>query len=301
MKITPSCTACIILKRSVELEQMYSDENNQERLSVLRELLEAMGLYIGPDIEVAELATVSFRRMKTLSPHVVKFYETLIDTVGRQARRRAERIAEIVSGKKPEEALPTLLRAAALASGYKPLPVHWRLLEEPPLEVELASVRLGIDHTENAVEYLKRIGREGGTVYYVFATVYELPYDINVVSKLREEFGIKIVGVVRSERYEDYVTLRDLDNMGYTDSLDDIVEIDGDQAVPMAEESQHVIELLNDASLVVVKNDIPTLYFKNNPLRVPILYLFTAYCPVLAKAFNVHEGSVNIVLENVHL
>jgi hypothetical protein len=95
----------------LELESIFGDEENNTRLSIMRELLEAISLYIGPDIEATELATVSFRRLKSLAQQIVELYETMVETSIRMSIERAKDIKKAVEDKNISEALEFLLAA----------------------------------------------------------------------------------------------------------------------------------------------------------------------------------------------
>jgi uncharacterized protein with ATP-grasp and redox domains len=130
-------------------------------------------------------------------------------------------------------------------------------------------------------------------VYFLFASAHELPYDAVLVEKLSEE-GIKVVGVVRRERFEDYAVASDLDRVGISNSLDDIVEIEA--AAAPSEDDGHVVARMNASPFVIVKGGLQSLYFHNNPLKTPIVAIFAANCHVLQRAFNVAPRSINALV-----
>lgn len=297
MHVTPYCVACALLKRAVELEM--HEEDYTRKLVIYRKLLEAVNLYIGPDIEVAELATVSFRRLKALLDRK-SLYEEVIRRNLNKAISRAKSIEESLAGKPLDERIANALRAASLATGYRPLNTLDRLLAEPPSAVDLAafgtSLKVGRDESKRVIDRLYDMRRDGGIVYYAFGSVFELPYDAILIRLLRDELGLGVIGIARSERYEDYATASDLEAVGVADLLAEVIDIGSDAATITKEDNEHLYEQLNEASLVVVKGDVQTLYFHNNPPRASVLFLFAAPCTVLSKLFNVPEKSFNIVL-----
>ncbi len=293
MKITPLCISCTLMKRSLELESLYGDEENNTRLSIMRELLEATGLYIGPDIEAAELATVSFRRLRSLAPRVVEMYRTLAASSMKMAVERAEEIRRTIEDKRLGDVLEFLLQTIAASTGYRPLAGHWRLLEEPPSQLDVVSAKKGRIDVEQFSRLVDEASSSSQPVYYLFASAHELPYDMLLVEKLVDE-GVSVVGVVRGEPFEDYATAEDLDTVGATNYLEDVVEIEA-AAAPLEEDS-HIVSRMNNAPFVVVKGCVQSLYFHNNPLKTPMLLAFTAFCPVLVKIFQVPPGSVNAIV-----
>ena len=293
MKVRPSCIACAILRRAVELEALMDNTHNRERLSILRELVDAVNLYSGPDIEVAELLTVSYRRIKQLAPRVKDIYEEAKRVYLPLALSRAERISEYIGKLEDGEALKFLLKAAALASALRIFHPTLVILE-PPSEMDVINAKTGVDDSEKAIKFLHEIKGEG-TIYYVLGGIAELPYDIILVRRLRDSLGLRVVAVVNSERFEDHVTLADLEEQGYVDEFDYIEVVHSDAASVIRREVPSVYQSLQDAQLVIVKRGIHVLHFMNNTIKTPMLMLFTAYCNVLASTFKVNIGTVNIV------
>jgi uncharacterized protein with ATP-grasp and redox domains len=298
LQLVPYCVACSILKRTIELE--YAEPDNVRKLAVLRELLESANLYIGPDIETVVFATVLHRRLKTLLGRE-DIYKPFIEAMLDRAVSRARSIEESLSDASREEKASKAMLIAALATGYRPLGTPDKLLEEPPSTVDLTvagSLRTGRDDTGKVLEHLKSLSERGGTVYYLFASVFELPYDAILIRILREDYGLDVIGVVRSQRYEDYVVAGDIDALGLGDILSDVINYGSDAATVIRDEHEHVFEQLNKASLVVVKGGFQSLYFHNNPLDAPTLMLFASSCPVISQAFNVPKRSINIIFSS---
>ncbi|ABM80717.1 damage-control phosphatase ARMT1 family protein [Hyperthermus butylicus] len=297
MRIVPYCVACNLMKRAIELEHAESD--NVRRLAIFREIIESANLYIGPDIEAAVLATVLYRRLRTLL-NGLDPYKAIIEAAIDKAVARARSVEETLAEKPVEEKLAKALLISALATGYRPLNIPDKVFEEPPSAVDLATAssafRIGGNDTEAVLEKLKEISRVGGVVYYLFASVFELPYDAIVVKILREDYGLDVIGVARNKRFEDYAAVNDVEELGLGSLLTDLIDIGSDAATVIREEHEHIYEQISKSSLVIVKGCLQTLYFYNNPLEAPTLMLFTAVCPVLSMAFNVPRRSVNIVL-----
>ncbi len=294
MKITPLCVSCTFLRRSLEIESVMSKEELAAQLSVARELLEAISLYIGPDIEAAELATVSFRRLASLVPKVKEFYEAIVESSIRMSLDRIASFEKNIEDKSLEEVAEFLLLTAAAATGYKPLAEQWRLLEEPPDQLVVINMKKGIVETNKFMELVNKAIESTSPIYYLFAAAHELPYDKLLIEKLIDE-GIKVVGVARRERFEDYTTPSDLDKAGLTELLEDVVEIEGG-AAPAPEEDKHIIARMNTSPFVIVKGGLQSLYFHNNPLKAATVFIFAAQCPILVRAFDVPPRSLNAVI-----
>jgi uncharacterized protein with ATP-grasp and redox domains len=297
LQLVPYCVACSILKRVIELD--YAEPDNVKKLAILRELLESANLYIGPDIETVVFATVLHRRLKSLLGRE-DIYKPFIEAMIDRAVSRARSIEETLSDMPREEKAAKAVLVSALATGFRPLGTPDRLLEEPPSTVDLTvagSLRVGRDDTQKVLEHLKTLSEHGGTVYFLFGSVFELPYDAILIRILKEEYNLDIIGVVRAQRYEDYTVADDIDALGLSDILSDVINYGSDAATVIKDEHEHVYQQLNQASMVIVKGGFQSLYFHNNPLNAPTLMLFTASCPVVAQAFNVPRRSINIVFE----
>ncbi len=300
MRLTPTCIACTLARRAAELEQL--DIDNRKKLGIFRDLLDAVNLYIGPDIEVAVLESVVFRRFKTLLGGK-NIYENLVKEKINAALTRANEIFEILKEKPLEEKLRLALYASALATGYNVLDAPEKVLLEPPGPADLAligsSIKLGRDDSAKLIEYVKRLGESGGTVYYLFASVMELPYDKNVIKILVEDFGLGIVGVVRGARYRDFAIAEDLENYGLIEYVSEVLDMGSDSLTVTKDEHPHIYDQLNEASLVFIKSSEQAIYFHNNPLKSPNVLIFMAPCSVVAKAFGVPIKSLNIIVQNI--
>lgn len=298
MKVTPTCVACVMARRSSELEALYDDSQNRQRLSVLRNITESMLLYMGPDIEAAELATITFRRAKRLT-RIGELYDNMIRKYMNKAVERARKISESVSDKEHGEAITVLAKASALATGFRPLHTGGVLDEPPDLSTVSAALSLagGRDDSGKLLEYLETI--RGGTVYYIPRGALELPYDIALIRRIKEAFNVKVNAVFRLERFEDYAVLSDAEGLGIIEDFDDIIEYASDAAALLQDEAEHIIQLLNEADLVLVKGGLQALHMHNISVTRPRLLLFTANCKLLSRWLGARLGTANIVLEGV--
>jgi uncharacterized protein with ATP-grasp and redox domains len=300
LKLTPTCIACTLARRAAEIEALKID--NSKKLGLYRDLLEAVSLYIGPDIEVVVLESVVFRRFKTLLGGK-NIYDNIIESKLPTALTRAREIKGMLNNKSLEEKLRLSMYAAALASGYAPLEVNEKILDEPPGPADLAligsSIKVGRDDTEKVIGFLKDLGSKGGKVVYLFGSVFELPYDTIVVEVLSEELGLSVAGVVRSSRYRDYVIASDLEVHGTANYLDEVIDMGNDALTVTKEEHPHIYDQLNEADLVLIKGVEQTIYFHNNPLSAPYVYMFMAPCIIVSRALNVPIRSLNIYAGNM--
>ena len=300
MRLTPTCIACTLARRAAELEQL--DIDNSKKLGIFRDLLDAVNLYIGPDIEVAILESVVFRRFKTLLGGK-NIYEDLIRKRINTAKTRAEEIAEVIQGKDVEEKLRLAIYATTLSTGYNILDTPDKILIEPPGPADLAlvgsSIKVGRDDAAKIVEYLRKLSETGGSVYYLFASIMELPYDKVLVDILANDLGLNVIGVVRGARYRDYVIAEDLEEHGVLDYLSEIVDTGNDSLTVTKDEHAHIYDQLNEGSLVFVKGAEQATYFHNNPLKSPNVFLFMASCLVISRVFSVPLRSLNVIANNI--
>lgn len=297
MKLTPLCISCTLARRAAEIEMTKLD--NKDKLAIYRGLLDTVSLYIGPDIEVAVLETMAFRRLKSLLGGE-NVYEPAIREFMNVASSRAKEIEELLEGKTLEEKFITALRAATLATAYDAVGIPETILAEPPSAADLAligsSIKIGRDDTEKLLSRLRELGEGGNNVYYLFGSVFELPYDRLLVRVLREDLGVSVVGVARGSRYRSFVVARDLEDVGVDEYLSEVVDIGSDTVTVTKEEHEHLYSQLNSAGLVVVKGAEQAVYFHNNPLETSQAFLFVTPCPVVASAFGVPRRSFNIYL-----
>jgi len=294
LKVTPLCASALIQRRALELETL-EELSTAEKLSALRSIVESMLIYIGPDIEYVEVASVSYRIARKVAP-VEKLYESLIPKALSVSEQRAGSIRDSLEDKPVDEAIPLLMRAAALATGYRLLDEPYRVLEEPPGYMDLVNARVGRDDSKVILDALRDIGSRGGMVYYVFGGSAELPYDMALIERMRDELGVEVVGVVRSGRFEDSATLGDLEKVGLASRLDDIITVSGGDALFYGDEGQHVLRLLESADLVFMKGELAAAFVHNSKLEARVALLFTAACPSIASAYGVGRGTVNILL-----
>jgi hypothetical protein len=288
----------MLTRRAAEIDAIEGLPSKR-KLAVLRDLLATAELYAAPDIDVTSLASATFRRARKLTEDgVVKLYENLIQERISMAVQRAKEVEEFIREREGEERLKLALRAAALATGYRALQSYGADLLEPPTVYDVSALSRsmqGRDDSGAVHEFLSSL-EEIRQVYYIFGGVLEIPYDAIVIKVLKEDYGLGVVGVALSERYEDYATVGDVESLGVAEHLDDLIPIRGEKLTPEPSEDAALIESIKEAALVIAKGELYTLYFLNNKPGAPLLLLFTVHCPFLSRVFGVPMRTVNIVL-----
>ena len=293
MKLTPLCVSHIFQRRALELENLR-ELGEPEKMSAYRSIIESMVIYIGPDIEPTEIMSVAYRVAKKTA-NIDGLYSSLLSAAYKVAKSRAESIRDSVSGMEFRQALTLLLRASALSSGYRVLPDPHRVIEEPPSYMDVVNAKLGVDDTEKIVSaFADRSRFEGGSVYYVFGSVPELPYDAVLIELLREELGVEVVGVVRVNRFEDQATVSDLEEYNIVGVLDDVIAVSSDTPL-LGEESKQLLRILDTGSLVVLKGDYGAIVAEAVEFNTAVVLLFSSNCPVISSVYAVEPGTVNII------
>ena len=310
MKLTPYCVACILTRRSLEIEELEKNSTKGgskgnphapflRSMALLKEMLNTLELYAGPDMEVADLVSASFRHLTKLTDgEIIKVYDKILSEYIEMAKHRADEIVETFKKDSENldkvEALKKALYASALSTGFSVFDDTLRLLKEPPTFNEIityASSRKGRDDFDKFLDIL--VGEEtGDTIYFLFGRVTEIPYDKILIEQIKSVQDIKIVGLVRRNRIEDYATYDDLHKFTVVDLLDNIITIDN--IVSNIEKNNRFG--IEHVRLIVVKGPLQTLYMYNNPLSKPVLALFTSTCRVSSKVLGVKENSINIYI-----
>jgi uncharacterized protein with ATP-grasp and redox domains len=299
LKARPACAACLLLRRAFELEYLRGGET--AGLSWFRSIVETAGLYFGPDIEVATLASMTFRRMKSLLRS-----EDPYRNVNRRelslAMEAAERVRELIlkerdEGSKLSMALKLASYATLAERGLNNFAMGYtaaaKLITSIDAVMSMIGVREGRIDSNKIYAYLK--SRLGATVYYLFGTVVELPFDLIVVDLLKELFNAYIVAVVRSSAYEDYVTIRDAEEVGLEDHVDEVIETESDSVTVTLEESSSIYAAISSSDMVIVKGELQSLYYINNPPGPPMVLMVSTKCPIAAAALGIREDTVNVI------
>ncbi len=288
MKITPRCAACILYARTRELERIFgstSSEGVGDQVAYFSRLLEAVQLYFVPDVEVASLAAISFKRLVSMvgsNP-----YDREKQEVYDVAREKAKGVRDLVYGARTRQAR---LRLAVLASAMATRVESYMTSYEPPSQVEIIAAKLEKDDTP-LMDHMLSTG--GYTVYYLPASIAELPYDYILLDLLRESYDVRIIAMVRREPYMDFVTTNDLGLTELEDHVDEILEYPGSTTVTKDEAPEAYEKLQGEKIIVVVKGILQTLYMANNPPSDRVFGLFYAYCDVAARVLGTTLNSLN--------
>ena len=285
LKITPRCAACILYARTRELEKVLEDVN--EQIAYFSSLLEAVQLYFVPEAELTGLAVMSFKRL--LSMVGSNPYDKEKAKVFSLALERAEAVRDLVEGARDVNARFRLaLSASAMASR---LEAHM-FKYEPPSHVEVLAAKLSKDDTSKLLEMLSK---GGYTIYYLPASIGELPYDYIVLDLLKENFDVRIVALVRQEPYMDYVTIDDVGEVDLEDHVDEVISYPS--ATLAKDEASELYERFAEPkSIVLVKGLLQSLYMANNPPAGLVFAVFQAYCDVAVKVFNTGLNSLNALI-----
>ncbi|NPA05003.1 MAG: protein-glutamate O-methyltransferase family protein [Crenarchaeota archaeon] len=290
MKLTPSCLACILASRALDIEKSIGDD--AERLAVFHDVVNTVNLYTGPHIELALTATMSYKRLLASTRRSIYSLEEKERRyrVAAEAARTIRGMLKTVE--KEGERLRLALIASALATRMQPGPHFLVASPEPPHAVDVVGARMGIDDSDAVAALL----HGSPHVFYLTGSVDELPYDEILLEILREEYGARITLVVRGSEFQNFVTK---DDLGYSAarSLADEILVTGDgEATILPEEAGFIYERLKEADLLVAKGLLQTLYFYNNPVQVDTLSLLYVPCMVGERVLKVPRNTVNVVL-----
>ncbi len=285
MRVRPFCAACMLLTRAKELESI-AGLNIEDALASFRTITESTGVYLGPDIELTLLATASFRRLKSILGNN-DVYADMRARLEPKVHEAIKSIEEVFSRLEGEEKFRFAVKVAAAGNALDPA--------RPYLEhyVHNASSVKKIELRRNDFAEVYPMLLKGGikSVAYVFDNSLEAYYDSFLIRVLQEN-GATVTGVVKSEKYEDDLTIEELKRYGLANLLDDVVETGSDAASLLVDEvDEHALRVVEDADLVVVKGSLNYLHFRNNPLRTRVYALMRVPCRFLAYELGVPVGS----------
>ena len=299
MKARPICAACLLLRRAIELEQL-GERKASAVISWFRSVLETATLYFGPDIEVTHLASMTFKRLRSITK-VGDPYEHVKRQELEAAMNASEKLREAINAERDHMAK---LKLALEVASYLTLVQRGlnnfffgaagplSVIKDVETLVNVLPMQEGVVNIDELADYLQAVSSP--TIYYLTGSVAELPFDEIVMDLLKEIYGAYVVAVVRSEPYEDYVTSREAEEAGLQDHADEVVEVEGSLTVTI-EESSGLYASLSSSDLVVVKGELQSLYFVNNPPGPAMLLLVTTRCPLAAKVLGIQPGKVNAV------
>jgi len=290
LKLTPSCLACILASRALDIEKSIGDD--AERLAVFHDVVNTVNLYTGPHIELALTATMSYKRLLASTRRSV-YTPEIKERLYRVASEAARTIKGMLKTvEKKGERLRLALIASALASRMQPGPHFLVASPEPPHAVDVVGARMGIDDSDAVASALKASPH----IFYLTGSVEELPYDEILIELLRDEYGARVTLVVRGGEFQNFVTKDDLAYSSARSLADEILVTGGGEATIFPEEAGFIYERLKEADLLVVKGLLQTLYFHNNPVQVDTLSLLYVPCTVGERVLRVPRDTVNVVL-----
>ncbi len=258
----------------------------EDALASFRSIAESTGVYLGPDIELSLLATVSFRRLKSIVGEE-NVYAGLIGELEPRVREAVETIEDRLRRLAGSERFLFALKAAVAGNALD--------LAKPYLDpyIHDASSVSKIELKRREAVELEKLVVEGKvkTIAYVFDGLLEALYDAVFIRVLRE-YGAVVIGIAKSEPFEDDATIAELRRLGVLDYLDDIVETGSDAASLIVDEvNDYAMRVLDEADAVVLKGSMNHLHFVNNRLGRRVYSLMRVPCKLLASELGVNIGS----------
>ncbi|WP_048191911.1 ARMT1-like domain-containing protein [Pyrolobus fumarii] len=285
MKVKPLCAACTLLTRARELEKL-SGLNVEDSLASFRSIAESVGVYLGPDIELSLLATVSFRRLKSIVG-VDDVYAEIKKELEPAVREAVETINEKLLRLEGTERFHFALKAAVAGNALDLA----RPYLDPYIHDATSVSRIELRRNEAAELYNLLHAGKVNVIAYVFDSSLEALYDTLFIKVLREN-GATVIGVVKSDTFEDDATIKELKRLGVIDYLDDVIETGSDAASLIVDEvNEEAIKVVNDADAVIVKGAMNHLHFVNNRLGKRVYSLMRVPCKFLAQELGVNLGS----------
>ncbi len=286
MKVRPTCAACILLSRSRELERL-GDLNLEDALAGFRMIAEVTGAYIGPDIELSLLSTISFRKLKTILGEKDP-YRGLKEEGMKKAKRFVDEIRSFVKRLEGREKFHFALKTAAAgnAADYaKPyLDTYIHTLDS------IRKIELRINEVEPLYDKLE--DGEIRNVVYVLDGAVEALYD-SIFIEVLNELGASITLIVKSDAFEDDATISDISKTNLASLVDEVLETGSDAGSLIPDEvTSEVLAALKEADIVIAKGSLNYLHFANNTdLAKNVYSIMRVPCKFLSRLLNTPLGS----------
>jgi uncharacterized protein with ATP-grasp and redox domains len=245
-----------------------------------------VGVYLGPDIELTFLATASYRRLKNVlgSADIYAGLREKLEALVHEAVRGILERLETLDG------LEKFRFAIKVAAAGNALDLSRPYLDPYVHNVDTIS-RIELKRNDMLEVYERIVNRKITHAVYVFDNSLEALYDTALIKTL-QEFGVSVVGIVKSEKFEDDLTATEAKKYGLISLLDDVIETGSDAASLLADEvDENAIRALEEADLVILKGPLNYLHFKNNPVGRPTYALMRVPCKPLASELGVTIGS----------
>ncbi|MET1102364.1 MAG: ARMT1-like domain-containing protein [Pyrodictiaceae archaeon] len=295
LKANPLCTACLLTRRAYEVEEFSDDPS--ARIALFKSILETANLYLGPDIEAALLASMTYRRLRNMLGSK-DLYEDKKRKAYEVAKEKAKKLKDIIYSKKDAaEKLSLAIRASTVASVVQS--VKYNLLKNELSSIPTLSDITAITLHRNDVNDFSNIlrAKSSPTVVFMTGTVAELPYDYILMDVLRDSYSAYVLAMVRSEPYEAMVFKGDLEYAELEDHVDEIVEFGSDTPTLIpGESSSKALARLEEADVVIAKGCLQTLTLRNIGIAKPVLALLYIECSVAARILGVREDTYNAIL-----
>lgn len=291
MKLHADCIPCILKVRLSEIlrKRLPREEALRIMLKLVNECNEMINL--GVD-NVTVLATRLFRVVKEELGDRDPYREVKEEANRTGLRLYYElkrRIENLSSDLRLERSLAISLLGNSLdlgVAGYSPPSVNELLNEVNSLKIEKG------EH----MEALKELN--GKLITYLLDNSGEAVLDRLLAEELRKR-GARVIAVVKSEPFQNDITISEVEDVKLRDSFDDVVETGTDaSSIFLNEISQDLSKLLRETDLVVAKGMAHYEYLTDHEREIgkPILYLLKAKCRPVALSLNVPIGSYVSVL-----
>ncbi len=285
MKVRPMCSACILLTRAKELEQL-AGVGVEDALAGFRTITESVGVYLGPDIELSLLATASFRKLKKLLGDE-DIYSTVREKLEPAVRKAVEGLRKHYEKLEGRERFAFAVKVAAAGNALDPA----RPYLDPYVHDVNSVTRIEMKRNDMLEIYEQLVNGAISTVAYVFDNSLEAYYDTLLIRELQEH-GASVTGIVKSSKFEDDLTLEEARRYGIDNILDDIVETGSDAASLIVDEvTDQAWSTVNNVDLVIVKGPLNYLHFRNNRVKPRTYAILRVPCKLLAKELGVTIGS----------
>lgn len=285
MKVRPFCAACILLTRARELESI-AGLDIEDALAGFRTIAESTGVYLGPDIELTLLATASFRRLKSILGNN-DIYASIRSKLEPLVQEAVKSIEEVFSKLEGEEKFRFAVKVAVAGNAVDPA----RPQLDPYVHDATSIQRIELKRNDILEAYPLLAKGVVKNVAYVFDNALEALYDSFLIRVLQEN-GATVTGIVKSEKYEDDLTIVELKKYGLANLLDDVIETGSDAASLLVDETdEHALKAVEDADLVIVKGPLNYLHFRNNPVKTRTYALLRVPCRFLAYELGATLGS----------
>ncbi len=287
MRIYADCIPCMLAVRLRDVFRVFSGED--ERLRAMRAVLRIVSESVSAGVLSApRIATRAFRWIKEASG-VDDPYEDVKRASDEAMLSAYPGLRGRVLSLPPREALEAALRLSAAGNLLDVGVASYK----PPGPGELLSTAMSMRLRGDVGEALRVLGRRGLRVLMVLDNAGEAVLDRLLADVLREAYGCRVVGVVKSGAFQNDETLRDAERSGLAGSFDELVGSGSDAASIFLEEaSPRLLEELGSCDVIVSKGMANYEYLTDveEQLGKTIVYVLAAKCRPIALDTGVGRG-----------